>query len=434
MVLALVGAAVVYQLFCDPIVGTADNSDYWRVMKQIGVAYPESGHAPLFKNLQRDFVIVPREDVAYLTSQVVLGRIAVQVDRLLAKEGLFDIRVMGLVNSAAYLAALAVFLAAFRRTRPWLRVASAIASLLIFTDVRLVAYFNSFYCESAQLIFLVATVGFALQAADESLAPPARAWRYGGFVISAVLFMFAKTQDLVFFLPLAVIALRLFPSQAPRWRIRGAIAAAFVALFIYGMKSDAYAVTNRVNIDVTLSEEILPHSKDPTADLQELGDGDRANVTFGRIALFYAHHPYRWWKVARRRLHEAFTRTPYGNFEPPLVAESQAFDGFSTWKTDHYPRSLWFWIVAILAYGAALVAKWRLGTAEDRTRSLASAMWVVGCILEFVAIVTFEANGTEKHFFIFNVLVDLVLVTSLVELDRVVELWRALPAAPPATA
>lgn len=423
-VLAVIAAIVAYQVFFEPIVGTSDNRDYWRVMKQIGVGYKDSPDPTFFSHIQRDFVIVPKEEVKYLTSQVLLGHIAVSVNDVVSKDGHFDICVMGLVNSLAYLSAIAIFLAAVRGRKQWIRVCVGASALLIFTDVRLVAYFNSFYCESAQLVFLVATAGLALLTADESRTRRFRFVSYFAFLMCSVLFLFAKTQDLVFSFPIAVIASRLLPFAAPCRYLRSAIAAAFVVLFIWGMKSDAYAVTHQVNVNVTLDEEIFPHSKDPTADLHELGEGDRANVTFGRIAVFYAHHPIRWWKVAKRRLHEAFTRTPYGNFERPLHGESQAFDGFSKWKNRHYPRSLTFWIIVIVGYLTSLAAKWHLGGQQDRALALVNAMWTAGCVLEFIAIVTFEANGTEKHFFIFNVLVDLLFVMSLLEIDRVVGLWR----------
>ncbi len=420
----MIAAVVTYQVFCEPIVGTADNRDYWRVMNQLGVGYKDSPDPTYFSHIQREFVIVPKEEVKYLTSQVLLGRVAVLVNDVVSKDGDFDICVMGLVNSVAYLGAIAIFLSAIRKRKPWIRVCVGIASALMFTDVRLVAYFNSFYCESAQLIFLVATVGLVLLAADEGRARHKRLIFYVAFLISAVLFLFAKTQDLVFSFPIAVIAFWLLPSGAPRRFTRSAIAAAFVVLFIWGMKSDAYAVTHRVNVDVTLDEEILPHSKDPRSDLEELGDGDRVNVTFGRIAMFYAHHPIRWWKVAKRRLHEAFTRTPYGNFERPLRGESKAFDGFSNWKNRHYPRSLRFWIFRYCRLPRVARDEVALGGRKDRAVALVNVMWVVGCVLEFIAVITFEANGTEKHFFIFNVLVDLVIVLSLLEIDDVVGLWR----------
>jgi hypothetical protein len=422
-ILGVIAVIVAYQVFAEPIVGTADNSDYWRVMNQVGVGYQSDEAVTRFRNLQLDFDFVPRKEVKYLTSQVLLARVAVAIDRVVADH--FDLRVMGFVNSAAYLAAIAVFLRAFRKRRTWQRVFVGVASAVIFTDVRIVAYFNSFYCEAAQVIFLVATIGFALLAADRERALRRRSLLYAGFLVSSVLFLFAKNQDLVFCFPLAVTAICIYPSDVPAWRARGMMAATIIALFVWGMKSDAYAITKSVNIGVTLEEEILAHSPNKDADLAELGDGQRSNVTFGRIATFYAHHPIRWWKCAKRRMQQAFTRTPYGNFERPRIGESTTFDTFSELKNRFYPRSLRVWVLALLLYAAMLFDRWRRGSRDNRTLVVINAMWVIGCILEFIAIVTFEANGTEKHFFIFNVLVDLVVVMSIFDIADVVSAWRA---------
>ena len=421
-VVALIAAAVAYQLFAEPIVGTADNRDWWRVTKQIGVEYLESPgpDATFFHFFQREYRFVPREDVQYLTSQLLLARAALVLNDIFSKDNLFDIRWMGFVNAAAYLAAVAVLLAAFRNRKPWMRGVAGIAALVVFTDVRLVAYFNSFYSEPAQLVFLIAAIGFALLSLDETRSKRSR--YYAGFVVTSVLFFFAKTQDLVFCFPFAVIAAAALPTS--NWKLRLLPAALFVGLFVWGMKSDAYAVTHDVNIRVAVDEEILKHSKTPEADVQALGDGNYANITFGRIAWFYAKRPVRWWELATRCMHEAFTRAPLGNFElDGGRGESQAFDVFSTWKTKHYPRSLVFWIVLLIGYGAILVAKWRLGDRSDRVRAVVNAMLLAGCILQFIAVVTFEANGTEKHFFIFNVLVDVVIVLSVFEVARLAELW-----------
>ena len=419
-VLALIAASVGYQLFVDPIVGTADNNDWWRVIKQVGLDY--ATEPTMFANVYRDYVFVPKQDVAYLTSQLPLTRIALGLNAVFSSDDQFDLRWMGLVNAVAYLAAIGVFLAAFRRHKPWMQVTVAIAALVMFTDVRIVAYFNSCYCEPAQIIFLIAAIGFALLTMDETRTQRQRIVLYVLFHVTSILFFFAKTQDLVFCVPFAALAYQLLPTPHG-WRPRAALAALVLALFVWGMKSDAYAATKGVNVRVHVEEELLKFSPTPVADLQVLGKGDVFKVTFGKIAVFYAKRPGRWWSMASRRMKEAFSWTPYGNFELPLRGESEAFDEFSNFKKRHYPRSLPFWIAAAVLYAGALIAKVRLG--GERNPALLSGMLVVGCILQFLAVVTFEANGTEKHFFIFNVLVDLVLVLAIFELAQLASLVRA---------
>jgi hypothetical protein len=196
VVLALVALILTYQLFIEPIVGVADNRDYYRVMLQIGVDWTANPETTVFKNIQRKFAVVPRHDIEYLTSQVPLGRLAVGLNRIVSKDGLFDIRTMGFVNGLCYLAAVGIFLSAFRDRGHLARTLVAFFGVGLLTDVRLVSYFNSFFSESAQLVFLMATVGFALHALQQRGGVRAWGW-YGAWLLSAVLFCVAKTQNVV---------------------------------------------------------------------------------------------------------------------------------------------------------------------------------------------------------------------------------------------
>jgi hypothetical protein len=54
-------------------------------------------------------------------------------------------------------------------------------------------------------------------------------------------------------------------------------------------------------------------------------------------------------------------------------------------------------------------------------------MLALGCVLEFLVTTTFEANGTAKHLFIFNVTVDLCLLLAVISLAGAsMRLWRRL--------
>jgi len=72
------------------------------------------------------------------------------------KEGeLFNIRWLGAVHAAIFLAVIFGFLAILRRLTFWKAVLVASAAVWIFTDVLYVAYFNSFYTDTAALLGLL---------------------------------------------------------------------------------------------------------------------------------------------------------------------------------------------------------------------------------------------------------------------------------------
>ena len=58
-------------------------------------------------------------------------------------------------------------------------------------------------------------------------------------------------------------------------------------------------------------------------------------------------------------------------------------------------------------------------------RTLLGPVLALGCVLEFIVTVTFEANGTAKHLFIFNVAVDICLLMAVLSLaDAASRVWR----------
>jgi hypothetical protein len=58
-------------------------------------------------------------------------------------------------------------------------------------------------------------------------------------------------------------------------------------------------------------------------------------------------------------------------------------------------------------------------------RTLVGPVLGLGCALEFIATVTFEANGTAKHLFIFNVAVDICLLMAVLSLaEASLRPWR----------
>jgi hypothetical protein len=418
-----VAVAAGLQLFCRPIVGLADNKDYWRVTWRAGVACssstcPSSYH----RYIQLKWQVIPpasSETINYFTSEVPLARFAVWMNGLLRGSRDFDLRVMGACHLALYLLALVVFLRAWNHRRKS-QIAVAALAALMFSDVRLVAYFNSFYSESASLIFVICTVGLALWACNRQAG-----WRgwlvYLALLGSSALFCFAKSQNLAFLSPLAVLTVVLFPPlPGPRWlRILSILPTiALVSTMVWALTSEhGYRASRKTNVAVHLDEELLRHSPDPARDSAELGivRRDTSKVTFSDIARFYLRHPARWWQMAQRGAEQAFWWTGLGNFEStattPDRLTSNHFNLWSELKHRWVPRSLpWFIVATVLLGGLGVYRLIAARAPEARRRALVFLALLAGCVGEFIITVTFEANGTAKHLFLFNVVVDLLVL------------------------
>jgi hypothetical protein len=425
--LALLASSLVYQLLCPPVVGTADNGDYGRVLYQVGLKHVAGIARARFVNVELKYRYTDEQEVAYLTTQVPIVRLALRLNSLLAKDALFDLRMLGATNGLLYLGAVWCLLQAFSRRHWSVRALVGVTALVFFSDVRIVSYFNSFYSESAQVICLIAALACALMTNDVQRSARDRWLSYFAFLALSVAFFLAKTQGLAFVPAFAPIAYAFLPSPHPLRALRLTIALALLCIVPWALLSGAYAETQGRNARVTAREEILAHSPDPARDLVELGVARASEVTLAGIAKFYLRHPTRWWKMARRRARETHRYLELGNFEQPLSGLSRGFDDWSELKRRRYPRHLGWWIAVAVAYGALLV--WR-GSRRDETReqrngALLHGALLFGLILQFVAVVTFEANGTEKHFFIFNVLADLLLLFAVLDLASLPSWLRA---------
>jgi hypothetical protein len=96
-VLLLLTFAIAYQLFVDPVVGMADNRDFARVMDPAGIGYKSVAEyrEAVFRFVETKFDFVAPTSHRYLTSERPILGVAKFLNRLLAKDGRFDVQVLG---------------------------------------------------------------------------------------------------------------------------------------------------------------------------------------------------------------------------------------------------------------------------------------------------------------------------------------------------
>src|SRR5262249_11865508 len=145
--LALCAAILVAQLAVRPIVGLADNGDYERALLAVNLAYTTDQHDERYWDfVNTEYRIVPTGDrTLYLSSDLLLARAAILLDRLATGDDLFDLRALGLLRALLYLGAIGLVLVAARPLPALARALIAVLVVLACTDVGYVAYFNSMY-------------------------------------------------------------------------------------------------------------------------------------------------------------------------------------------------------------------------------------------------------------------------------------------------
>ena len=444
--LVIVAAGILaYQLFVPPCVGLADDGDFWKVMTPAGVQYRTSEPKPhAYWYLTLRYRVAPPLPSGYYSSETPIVAAVRFTEERVRRDTLFDIRTLGLLHSAIFLAGFALLLAGTRPLAFGARLAFGAALLFFFTDVGYVATLNSMYSATASLLFLLVAAGAAASLAG-GIGGRGPWIAYG---VGALGFVTSKPQESAQAAVLGALAVFL------AWKrrtipLRGPMVLAAVlcfGAFVYYEKTPIYLKSEALYNDLFL--QLLFQSETPKADLRELGlpeewiayygtyayapnsalphPGFRAELLkrFGyrRIARFYARHPARAVRMLALAARSAFSlRPPYlGNFpveagQPP-GARSRACAAWSAAKKKLSalgPLILpIFWLSNIGAWVGVL--RRRGSDAAKRGYALALLALVAMSLVEFATCTFGDALAdVARHLHSFNAMTDLLLAADL---------------------
>jgi hypothetical protein len=434
---------IAIQLFVTPIVGLSDQGDFARVIGRFGYvredkATPLSEAYVAPKYVRDQHARLP--ELEQPTSEYIFVGAAVLLNKIVSRDGKFDIVVMGFVHAAVFLAAFARLLSVLRNS-PLAWILSAFA----LTDIGYVAYWNSFYSEPASCIFFLLVVAESIALCGAGRPPRARPPGRASLVrwtLWAVLLVLAKPQNFALAALLAPFALRLGWKDGTR--LVGTAAA--IAIAIAGIV--CLRTFPRANVWATTYDQIflaiLPDSKDRAADLKDLGIDPRfatyagtgawtprtaiqelvgsgvigGSVTPVSVARFYSNHPTRMWRRAKAFRPIAFSLRPEwcGNFEraagyPPGTKSTS----FAVWSAFHerFLTPIGKWILIVLAaLPFALIVAW-IRTPAQRLQIEFGGLLALGCLAAFGVAAFGDAWDNVKHCFLFNLQLDACLIIAV---------------------
>ena len=436
----LIVAGLVYQLLIPPIVGLADNGDgLFRVMSPLGLKPTVSAyHEKFWGHINRKYTIGPRSEAVIFSSEFVLCEVALLVNKVLSKDGLFDLAVLGGVHLSVYLGAVYLVLAAAQRMRGPARYVIGVSLVVVGTDVAYVSYFNSFYMESASLIFLSLLVGLALLCVR---AARPKLWVATAYSLCAALFISAKPQNYFLAVPLALVPVSLLPRLGRRSRKMCAVALAVALICVAGA---LYVRIPRqlkcANLWNSVFVGLLDHSPSPREDLRELGldpaleryvgepafDGAPVlevteNYGFAGIGLFYVRHPMRLVALLQRSARQAFLLhyDHLGNFEKASgLAYRSRSHAFALWhrlRRAVLPKALWFLIMFFGAMGLAILAEIRirgLSTSAGLTAVFCGVLAAMGALQFVICVLGDGTYELTKHLYLFEILFDACMIAA----------------------
>jgi len=459
---ACAAALLSLQLLVPPVVGLANEGDFERVMGYAGFFYQtDKFEEKYYGHVVREFAIVAPGWYAsgYLTSETLLALAARWISIGLFPGRVFDIRILAAIHMLLLLAAIGLLIRAIRDLSPVPQWVAAALIVLVFSDVGYAAALNSFYAQTASLLFVLLTAAWAAVGIQ---AGALRTMPLVFYFLSAALFVCSKPQEVVHAPLLGAFGVLLALGAPFQRRIEGswrrAVLPACLALALGGLAVWYYSQTPRIGIRYvglfhTVFHELLQNSPDPGRDMAELGidpelgryigmhaymkgapiEDPEFRVRFfdrfgyARLMAFYLRHPARLADRLERAAPAAFRLRPkyLGNFEKVTGAAPRAKSTrFALWS-DLRARLQAHAGVALIAFFGANLLVVALAYKRSAPRVRLFLAGIVVCLvtagLEFGVCAFADAlDDLGRHLFVFDALCDLVLIADVVWLVQAV--------------
>jgi hypothetical protein len=450
--LAAAAAILASQLLIPPVVGLADNGDYERVMGYAGFQHTTADSAERYYTFFRSRYSIAAPGWfrgGYHSSETPLAFAARCAHLLLGGGPVFDIRTLGAIHAALFLLGLAGILHACRDLTLSTQLACAALLVFFFTDVGYAAPFNSFYSQTASLIFLLLTAAFAADAVRRGRLD---GLRVPGYFAAALLFVASKPQEAPSALVLAAYGVALARAgrpadsrPAPLWRTSAAwLALALCAFGVWYARRSPRTLRAATTYQVVF-DDLLAHSPDPRSDaaaldlepgwLRFIGTNPFApdsplldpgfqerflqRTGYRRILGFYALHPGRLADRLERAGEHAWSLRPrLGNFEHspehPTFTLSKRFSLWSRMRglLGAFPLSA----TALLVAGNLAAALGTRRSASERGRMFRDGLVALAAlsVLSLAVVTLAQAPADEsRSLYAHHAECDLLLVADV---------------------
>ncbi len=447
VVVLIVAVFLIGVLLISPIIGVADNGDFERIMSTTGLSYKTSD------NNERYFNFVNREyistypfvnGVGYFSSQVILVLLAKIISSLvLFNKGVFDIRFLAVIYCFLYLLFIYFIIKYDKKSVPIVNIISIMLTVIIFTDLGYISYFNSLYGEALSYTSLLLTVAISIYL-SKTRKPHILA--LFGFYVSVIFLTGAKIQNIPIGIVLALFSL-LFLGLRNDQGWKKVVVTCIIAIFItsvasYFSISDIFRVCNKYQ---SVFYGVLKNSKSPQEDLEELGlkkeyallagtnyfmkeypinikdtvfqEEINSKVSPFKVALFYFRHPQRYIQKLEITAENAFNLIQgFGNYEKAYAEkpkkEVSYFRMWNDFKVNFLPHSLSFLLLFFAAYTAILSFQyWKAGRASEKIYFGTFLLVMLIGIIQFVVPIICDGEADlSKHLFLFNVCFDIMFV------------------------
>lgn len=451
----IIGSVV---LFLHPIIGIADNGDFYRIISQNGLYHlPKNDVDIMFGYFNRQYGVYrfANETTATLFStQSIFIKLAVMLSSIFNKNYIFDIRFQSIIFLVLHSISAYLLVKAFTKDikQQSVKYFIAILYVVIFCDTAYIAYFNSFYGEGVIIPCFLLSVAILLYMIKFNKINLANIIMFSVF---SILFFGAKQQLSPIGILASILVIRLgFANNKKYIKIASIlIGIAFIvaSVFLYKSITGDFDYMNRFH---AITRGILMQEDNEEDVLKDFGiDGSYSllrgenfyntipsinpnderlkeefyeNYSTVSVLIYYLKNPNEFLSILEMGMKNAYTIKPeaMGNYEKiegkPYGAKSYFFSTWSYLKDNSLFRSFTFSIFFIIIYFFMSLRLYKKSLDNNNLE---------GCLFEEAFMYIFLAGFSQiiisvvgagdadiaKHEFLYNMTFDLMIINLVVK-------------------
>ncbi|MBN1048858.1 hypothetical protein [Clostridium botulinum] len=441
-------------LFIHPIIGMADNGDFYRVMNKSGAYHLNKNSNEIFLGyFIKDYGIYKyNNDYANLliSTQSIFVKLAIFFDRIFTKDYVLDIRFMSVMFLIIEAMGVYFFIKALinKLDSSKYKLIITLVTILIFCDTGYLAYYNSFYGESVNICCFLMSIGLLIYMIEFDKFTWYNLIAFG---ISSFLFFGAKQQ----LAPVGILIAFIFiiiGIYMTNKRFTKMLAYILAVIFIVSSIVFYKSITGDfkyINIYHSMNRGILLNEDDPDSILEdfnistqysllqetdffeeiklldpyeeELIDDYYEKFSLGRILDYYITHPKAFIKVLKISFKNGYSIRPkvIGNYEQSehkeFGAKSYFFATWSTFKEKFIPKNMLFTVSTIVIYLYLSTSRF-LKAIKNNNKKIQFKeityfyVFLVGISQIIISVIGAGDADLSKHVFMYNMAFDLIFI------------------------
>lgn len=443
----------IISLFINPIIGMADNGDFYRIISSNNVYQLNPDDPDLYnKYFIKDYGIYKYNNdlqIQLISTQSIFIRIAVLISRIINNNYILDIRYMSWMFLAAQAAGIylisKVLCNKIRNYKFKLIIVTLIT--VIFCDTAYLAYYNSFYGEAVNISFFLLSIGILLNMIEFDKITMGSIIL---FAITSFIFFGAKQQLAPVGLLIGIMILRL--SVMDKKEITEIFYIAITIIFVIGsivfykaitgdfQYSNRYHSMNRgmllyqdnpkevadffgIDQQFLLLKETTYFDDTSIIDLndEKLIEEYYEKFTTPKILAYYISHPKSLLRMIKISFNNSYSIRPkaMGNYEKshnkPPGSMDYSFALYSTVKEKIFTGNIQFTIITIGMFlfieSKKYIKAVKKGDIQERLKTeVLFYIFLVGLSQVVISVVGAGDADLAKHVFMYNMSFDIIFI------------------------